>query len=436
MRSAFNNLVETRTENKRTRLSPKSAAIPHLSTTTASSTGACSSTDKAPAPASTGTFQTCPPSLPPPAQSPTTASITSNQTRAQLLLPFLGSVVEDKPRPFANAIGVWGDGSCYLNAALQLLFSSPRVQLTLSRLISTWRDPSTFSQRLWRFCTLAGLPEIKASRRRATRTWDDNTLAFTFAAAMQARTPDGRSIRGRHLFPALFLKEFYDGRQEDASDFLLQCLRQCPLTQKHCEGEFSQASFRCATCGTTAMSHAPEIERKFSTLQIQLQDPDTGRLCSSLEQALHHLGTDRLDDEFQETCTNASCARRWSHKLRTVEVMPDTLILLLNSWENVGTSRNPMLRRIPCLLPIPNTLTFQDSTFLLYGVIYQTGDTPRSGHYVAVTRHGHRAESFLVYNDELRQSVPRATLSCSMSLPGSGKDEIFHATTFLYERQL
>ena len=184
------------------------------------------------------------------------------------------------------------------------------------------------------------------------------------------------------------------------------------------------------------MSDAPEIERNFTTLQIQLQDPDTGRPCSTLEQALHHLGTEKLDDAFRETCTNTRCGRRWSHKLRTVDVMPDTLILLLNSWENVGTNRKPRLRRIPCLLPIPNSLMLHNSTFLLYGVIYQYGNSPTSGHYVAVTRHGHGVEPFFVYNDKDRLSLPRATLSCAMSFPGCDKDQIFYATTFLYERQL
>ena len=355
---------------------------------------------------------------------------------AQFLLPFLGSVIEDKPRPFANALGVWGAGSCYLNAALQLLFSSPRIQLTLSCLISAWRDPSTFSQRLWRFCTLASLPEIRASHRDATRTWDDNTLALTFAAAMQARTPAGQSLRGRSLFPALFLKEFYDGNQEDASDFLMQCLSQCPLTQQHCEGRYSEAFFQCATCRTTATTHAPEDERIFTTLQIQVQDPDTGRPCSTFEQALRHLGTEKLDDDFRGRCTNASCGRRWSHKIRTVHHLPDTLVLLLNSWENVAAGRNTELHRIPCLMPIPNILTFHNSTYLLHGVIYQHGNTPKSGHYVAVTRHGRGAEPFFVYNDQHRQNVPQATLSCSMTLPGSDTAQIFHATPFLYERRL
>ena len=79
-------------------------------------------------------------------------------------------------------------------------------------------------------------------------------------------------------------------------------------------------------------------------------------------------------------------------------------------------------------------VALESATYNLQGIIYQYGDTPMGGHYVAVARHGNGPELFFVYNDAYRRGVDRAALACDMNLAGAWTTQLFHATALLYEQ--
>ena len=338
---------------------------------------------------------------------------------------FTGNVLDDKPRPFDNAMHVgWGSGSCYLNAALQFLFSAAQVRWILAEIISAdVLRTNSFSEKRWRFCTTANISDIRSSKSTRNGFVNDRTLALTFAASMQGRSSTGESLRGLSLYPALYLRENYDGRQEDATLFLMDCLDTSPRTLSLFTGRYRPAVLQCDVCGQAAPSGGHADERKFTTLQIQADFAD-------VQVALEASYTETLDEEFLECCTNPQCGHRWTHKHQVVEEPPRVLLMQIKRWDY----SSGMPQRLASSMSLNSSIIVAGVTYHLHGIIYHNGDSPKSGHYVAAARHNTASDSFMVYNDAHRQGVPVTTLASTMPLPGSWKCTLFHATTLLYER--
>ena len=109
------------------------------------------------------------------------------------------------------------------------MFSSARVQRTLAQIVDESAEQHIHDS-AWQLCTLADIPTIRNARFFRQGTWNDTSLALTFASAMQGRAESGASLRGRPLYPAIFLQECYDDHQDDATLFLRSCLANCPWT--------------------------------------------------------------------------------------------------------------------------------------------------------------------------------------------------------------
>ena len=109
---------------------------------------------------------------------------------------------------------------------------------------------------------------------------------------------------------------------------------------------------------------------------------------------------------------------------------PQTLWLQLRTFDHSGS----LPRRIVSNMRLDEHITLCQQPFVLKAVVYHYGDTPSSGHYAAVCRHGTGAEPFFVYNDAHRQGVRRADLASTMKLPGSWGTRTFFATALVYEK--
>ena len=64
------------------------------------------------------------------------------------LASVVGDHLDEKPRPFKNALGLWGAGSCFINASLQLLFASENVQRTLAEYAHGVAGGRVFAERV------------------------------------------------------------------------------------------------------------------------------------------------------------------------------------------------------------------------------------------------------------------------------------------------
>ncbi len=360
---------------------------------------------------------------------PAGGSIQNMPQLGEWMRHFVGPSLAEKPRPFKNVAQLWGAGSCYINAALQVLFSSPRVQLTLARTVSRSRLHSA----LWSFCTTSDVADIRAAQADGPRGWSDTTLAIMFAAAMQGSGSNGQSLLGRPLYPAVFLRECYTGEQEDSASFLMACLERCPATLLHFTGRFHPALLECAACDHRIPAGGHEDEMSFTTLQIESRCQDSGRLYSTVQSALSASFSETLPGDFRERCP--LCGQEWSRKLQRVERAPDTLLLQIKRWvPEIMPDGAARLRRLPSAMRMDEVVALESATYNLQGIIYQYGDTPTGGHYVAVARHGNGPEPFFVYNDAYRRGVDRAALACDMNLAGAWRTQLFHATALLYEQ--
>ena len=343
---------------------------------------------------------------------------------------FLNCAADDKPRPFANALVTqWGQGSCYINAALQVLFASHRMQQCLAQVLSECR----FRAETWKFLADTNINGIreKAEARITEAAWSDATLALTLAAAMQGSAGDGRSLRGRPLFPALFLRECYGGPQEDSMHFLLACLERCPRSLPHCTGRFHPAFLQCAACGQQQAGGGHADEQLFTSLQVQTHCKDSGDPCQTVQNALHASWTETLDDDPDFTGRCPSCPNLWKHKSQTVQNPPAVLLVSIKQWaQNIENDGSVTTHRRSSGMRLDETVQIEAATYSLHGVIFHQGLSPGSGHYVAVARHGVDAEPFFLYNDACRRAITRTALVCDTRFFG----EHFHATGLLYDR--
>ena len=321
----------------------------------------------------------------------------------------------------------WGSGSCYINAAIQFVFSSSGVQKKLANLLaaSAHRVAPSFERR-WSFCTSANVHNIQAANIQAAkdqrnRSIDDWTWALTLAASLQGRSATGEPLRGLALYPALFLEKAYEGRQDDATYFLFESLRASSQIKELFTGRYHPALLQCHSCGGQSKAGGHDDERTFTTVQVQGHHAD-------VRSAILASFREELDDHFKKFCCNQSCRKRWSHKYQDIEKLPQVLFIQINRWDYSQV----VPRRLPSNMTLESTFNLLDVAFALKGIIYHQGDSPAAGHYVAAAHHGGH---IFVYNDAHWQEIPAKALASDTWLPGSiATVTMFHATALLYEQ--
>ena len=172
----------------------------------------------------------------------------------------------------------------------------------------------------------------------------------------------------------------------------------------------------------------------FTSLQIESRCKDSNIDFPTMQDALSAAFSETLPDTFRERCPN--CGGPWARKIQDVDQVPETLLLQIKRWEDwIAPDGEYRPRRRPSSMRMDRTVTLKGTTYNLQGIIYQKGDTPGSGHYVAVARHGDGPEPFFAYNDSHRQGVNQAAIACDMAnIPGAWRRQMFYATALLYDR--
>ena len=106
---------------------------------------------------------------------------------------------------------------------------------------------------------------------------------------------------------------------------------------------------------------------------------------------------------------------------------PEILLLLVERWQYVSG----VWSLSDSDLKIDTSLTLATNEFKLRGVVYHTGLSPLSRHYVAVACH---QDTFFLYNDSTRREFPIQKLTSNTVLPGDYTEQIFTPRSLLYER--
>ena len=236
----------------------------------------------------------------------------------------------------ASGVGFANLGaSCFINAGLQVIFSVPR----LCQAIET--GTSETEQALQ---TVLGLV---------------------------------RHAQGR-VMPKPITDMFYEGRQQDAGEFILRVLAECSAAH-HLLGGEEAPRFRCQHCNYTR----PLSMERFLSLQIPLMAATPAR---SVQQALDaYLAAEHVQADVQNwCCLNFDCldaSRACDDPLHTtdISVWPEVLLLFLKRWDAAHGLLN---HQVHC----NDILTAGAHRYKLQSLATHIGPTPTSGHYVAYCR--------------------------------------------------
>ena len=360
------------------------------------------------------------------------------------LARLMGSALDNKPRPFANVVGMWGGGSCFINAGLQVLFASEAVQAALARVVRGVRRAGAEEaelEELLRFTSRASVPEIKEAAEaralaRATRRpaearrvsvpgGCERALAVTLAVAMQGRVSGG-DVPGLHFYPSPILRHYYMGEQEDAVQFLMLCLGDCPRVLALFRGRFTAAELECGRCGHRWPAGSGANERDFTRLEVAPRCWETNAEFRDVQEAVEKCTVEPLVG-FRTFCACCASEQRMRCKVRAVEVAPRVLLVEVQQWDNSQ-------QRVHHNMAVNEILHVAGHDFSLRGLVLHRGGSPRGGHYVAVARHGRDSEPYYLYNDRLRVSQARDTIASVMRVRNGSQIEPFYVSALLYER--
>ena len=195
--------------------------------------------------------------------------------------------------------------------------------------------------------------------------------------------------------PEPFTRTSYNGRQEDAAEFLVRLLDDCEGLQLSLRGQ-EVPRLLCQHCG-----HGRNLPAD-SFLHLQLTLQYEAPLLSVQEAIDRYLQQRHIADDFrgwscwQSECINKELAEDpplWS---TNITQWPEVLMLSLKRW---NTERRMLAHKVDCT----DALVVGDRTYRLQSLVAHIGASADSGHYVAYRR---QEKHVLKCNDQIVTILP------------------------------
>ena len=278
----------------------------------------------------------------------------------------------------------FGAGSCWINAGLQALFGVRSFRVLFADM---WQELPLVDRRA--LYTKASRPRQRHGpvRERIPASEYERRLAVTFQTASEA--PHTDPVR-----PYLLTDAFYNGRQDDASEFLARVL--------HCDtsrqlgallGGRMEQYLECTSpaCGATRESEA----EAFGALLLPLQAADGG-LLTTVQAALDAYMPREVVELPAYPCSRCSCAG--FSKFHCVTAHPRVLQLCLNRW----VVQSDGIRALLHAVSVDERVVFHGRSYSLSAVVVHLGSSPQSGHYICIARHETASGRWWVYDDDRR----------------------------------
>ena len=302
--------------------------------------------------------------------------LTSLPTSATLHPQSSSTTLCRRPRAFINPAN-----SCYINAALQACFALDPLRALLTELID--RVPSDVMHVFWPVATQQHAHE---QRRKAlhvgtgTMTW---RLAVTCKASFQPplSTP---------LMPYLFTDVFYDGSQQDVTEFLQRVLFQDVdglLSALFTGGERNW--MQCTVC----RHDAPSQYADFPSLQLPILTSQGAPILSVTEALENYFLRDLAPRDIDFHCRNCG-SRDTPMSCKTCTLPPRVLMLTLTRTCPYRGPHGINHRVTPC-----ETLQFEDAMYTLSSVIMHQGPSIHAGHYTCLVHHPNAEHPWWYYDD-------------------------------------
>ena len=232
-----------------------------------------------------------------------------------------------------------------------------------------------------------------------------------FESLRETTATERALIETRHLanetssavIPQPMLDLYYQRRQEDCGEFLMELLSDCPTVHSKLRGQ-EKAFLACTACG---YRRALPTEH-FLSMQVALVDED--RLLQSVQAAVNTyveqqpLQEDVLHWECEtNACLASGTARQAPRRLTTVEEWPENLVVTLKRWDGLHGLLSHKVHVDPELRVEQGNIVYR-----LRSVVSHIGETAASGHYVAYRP---RESDFLRFDD--------STVSTTRQNPGA-----------------
>ncbi|CAE7439739.1 UBP23, partial [Symbiodinium pilosum] len=176
--------------------------------------------------------------------------------------------------------------------------------------------------------------------------------------------------------PKPLTDRFYNGRQEDCSEFLMNLLLECPGASQQFKGV--EKPFLQCTCCDYQYALRPET---FLSLQASLQSDSVEPLGCIQSVVDHYVNMQIVQDDIidwtclSEDCLNAGTATNAPRRKTCITEWPRTLLVTLKRWTNHGL----LGHRVCC----NRRLVVGDCCYYLKAVVTHIGATASSGHYIA-----------------------------------------------------
>ena len=163
-------------------------------------------------------------------------------------------------------------------------------------------------------------------------------------------------------------------------------------------GRYSEEVLHCSSCGwrRPTLSSTNVESRIFTTIPL-IPLPTCTAITDSIQAAVDRLfQPEQLDEYFMDWSCLGCSSRQPPQISRGIESSPELLIMTLSRL----------------VLSVPNSILLQQVTpwvepiivvcgleYGLKAILYHSGESPQSGHYIAVVRHGASTEDYWFYDD-------------------------------------
>ena len=320
-----------------------------------------------------------------------------------------------RPEPLRNALYAegWGEGSCFINAALQSLWASHRISQCLCQVLTRTIEDVTEDARF------------------------ESELALTYARVI--RTDE------QSFYPEQLLPRWYTGVQDDANDVVTHIINTSTSIEHLCKGQFASMTYQCSRCSTIEVAERTPEDLTFRLLEVLPCAEVTERPFSTLQEAVDDwFSPDQKPDTFNWQCGECQARGPWEN--RNGPELPPVLVIGLKQWKYTCMSeetdqQTPDLAVAGDWLPtrrdndllLNDTIQYQLYRYTLRSIIYHTGRSPTSGHYVSVCKHASQSgERFYLYDDSVvTDEVTQVFRSKQQLLQGQ---ECLYASMMIYER--
>ena len=163
-------------------------------------------------------------------------------------------------------------------------------------------------------------------------------------------------------------------------------------------GLYSEEVLHCSSCGWRRPTRSStNVESRIFTTIPLIPLPTCTAITDSIQAAVDRLfQPEQLDEYFMDWSCLGCSSRQPPQISRGIESSPELLIMTLSRL----------------VLSVPNSILLQQVTpwvepiivlcgleYALKAILYHSGESPLSGHYIAVVRHGASTEDFWFYDD-------------------------------------